>query len=135
MSDLLLQGLDVFAAAFDHDDEVVCLCRLPGYAAWGCWCAGQRGGCERLVGIIRFMIGRLERSELFRQEQVVNIGSDVTSGAVAGPSAAYEPLVRSELARMDYAASSVRATVQAMGPFRLLTAGSGTRRGDCPRFG
>jgi integrase/recombinase XerD len=61
------------------------------------------------------MIGCLERSELFRREQVVNIGSGVESGVVAGSLAAYEPLVRTELARMDYAASSVRATVQAMG--------------------
>jgi integrase/recombinase XerD len=34
---------------------------------------------------------------------------------VAGPLAAYEPLVRAELARMVYAASSVRATMRAMG--------------------
>jgi site-specific recombinase XerD len=39
---------------------------------------------------------------------------DVAARVVTGPLAEYEPLVRAEMARMDYAARSVRSTIEAM---------------------
>lgn len=42
---------------------------------------------------------------------------DVTRCVVSGPLAGYEPLVRAELGRMGYAATSVRSTVEAMSRF------------------
>ncbi len=40
--------------------------------------------------------------------------SDTVRGVVTGPRAGYEALVRAEMARLDYAVSSVRSTIEAM---------------------
>lgn len=55
----------------------------------------------------------------------VPCGADVVAGVVTGPLSGYEPLVRAEMTRLDYAASSVRSTVDAMGRFSNWLAAGG----------